>query len=420
MFSMFIDLSDEVGSNVEKNCVVIEANNTKTVVEKEKSPPESDKKNCYMFIESDSPVVRRRQLIQKNDTGKRHSWNVNQQDEPSEAQRAAKSYQRSTSVTNEKGVMNILEKIPILSKTSSMSIDSSVSPYEDFSCSKSFSSYSNNSATSHSSNSSIDHSGTKVPLEGGVDVMTASAKKRRKDAKMNETFDKSSQGSVTEGILSQDESHGSSTDTDDVTFQNQDLVEDKVEIKRDQSTGDFKTVKMETIPEISEQSPMKKAEKTSQNTMEVVEKAEKKDEDFKIEAHTMESLQALIEKQKQILENNLESPSTSISFVRLSDLDKPMKQNIYENGSNNASSMSNSAKVSRMFQHDTIAGHRSLTLQNESTKTNHNWNMSRSTGNNNLSSLASSVENFRSLTRLFPHLTDGECASECSVKELKS
>jgi BTB/POZ domain-containing protein 8 len=418
MFSMFIDLNDEVGSNVEQKTVVVDQMPEAKVVEREKSksPPENDaKKGCYMFIESDSPVVRRRQLISKNDTGKRHSWNVNQQDEPSEAQRAAKTYQRSTSVTNEKGVMNILEKIPILSKTSSMSIDSSVSPYEDFSCSKSFSSYSNNSATSHSSNSSIEHSGTKVPIEGIADVMTASAKKRRKDAKMNETFDKSSQGSITEGILSQDDS---TTDTDDVTFQNQD--EDKVEeIKRDQSTNDFKAIKMETIPEISENSPLKKVEKTTKNTIEVVENLEKKDEDFKIETHTMESLQALIEKQKQILENNIDSPSTSISFVKLSDLDKPMKQNIYENGnSNNASSMSNSAKVSRMFQHDTIAGHRSLTLQND-TKTNHSWNMSRSTGNNNLSSLASSVENFRSLTRLFPHLTDGKCV-KVKVKDMKN
>lgn len=433
MFSMFIDFNDDVGVagsdvNNKKSAVAVASSASSD----EKSPPQSaggnndvknEKKSCYMFIESDSPVVRRRQMATAmNDSSKRHSWNVNQQDEPTEAQRAAKTYQRSTSVSNEKGVMNILDKIPsLLSKTSSMSIDSSVSPYEDFSCSKSFSSYSNNSGTSNSSNSSIDHSGTKVQVEGAAEVMTASAKKRRKDAKINETFDKSSQGSITEGILSHDDSHGSSTDTDDVTFQNQETNgedDNKLEIKRDTSTSDFKATKMETIPEISENSPRKKvsveAAAASKKTIETMAKLEERDEDFKIETHTMESLQALIEKQKQILENNVDSPSTSISFVKLSDLDKPIKQNIYETSTtsstinnNNASSMSNSAKVSRMFQQDSTAGHRSLTLQNES-KTNHNWNMSRSTGNNSLSTLASSVENFRSLTRLFPHLTDGK------------
>lgn len=441
MFSMFIDFNaDAAGTVVQK------VNNVSSSASSDdKSPPpppatansdaKNGKKSCYMFIESDSPVVRRRQIVAAAvalDSSKRHSWNVNQ-DEPSEAQRAAKTYQRSTSVSNEKGVMNILDKIPsLLSKTSSMSIDSSVSPYEDFSCSKSFSSYSTNSATTHSSNSSIEQSGTKVQVEGaGGDVMTASAKKRRKDAKINETFDKSSQGSVTEGILSNDDA--SSTDTDDVTFQNQELEgDDKVEIKRDTSTSDFKAAKMETIPEIAENSPMKRA--NAEAKQQQAETLAERDEEFKIETHTMESLQALIEKQKQLLENAESPSSNSVSFVRLSDLDKPIKQNIYENSTtsqaavngnnnsatnNNASSMSNSTKVSRMLQDASSAGHRSLTLQTE-TKTPHNWNMSRSTGNNSLSTLASSVENFRSLTRLFPHLTDGEqreaaCLNVCET-----
>lgn len=386
IFSMFIDFNDE-----EKK-----ANDAEEIVEEKKvqeSPPKvdetpkEDKKGCYMFIESDSPVVKRRaNVIAKNET-KRHSWNVNPQEGPTEAQRSAKTYQRSTSVTNEKGMINIL------SKTSSMSIDSSVSPYEDFSCSKSFSSYSNNSATT--SNSSIDQSGTKIPLD--ENLMTQSTKKRRKDAKLNETFDKSSQGSITEGILSNDDSQAdTSTDTDDVTFQNNEQDEQQ-ELRKDLSIGDFKSKIMETIPETTESSPLKKLSAKTED-----KNSDENEVEMKIETHTMESLQALIEKQKQILENVTEP--TSVSFVKLSDLDKPPPpQAHFEN-----SSMSNSAKVSRLFHENT--GHRSLTLQYESRNSgnnNNSWNMSRSTGNN-LTNLASSVENSKSLSRLFPHLSKGK------------
>lgn len=377
-FSMFIDFNE--GKAVEETIAQPEAvKAVKAVPVLERAPSkdsqddDKDKKGCYMFIESDSPVVRRRNLISKNDN-KRHSWNVNPQEGLSEAQQSARSYQRSTSVSNDKGIMNVLEKIPALSKTSSMSIDSSVSPYEDFSCSKSFSSYSNNSVTT--SNSSIDQSGTKIP--GDDNAMNQSAKKRRKDAKLNETFDKSSQGSITEGILSNDDSQASSTDTDDVTFQNNEQDEPPCELRKDLSTGDFKA-KMETIPEIAESSPLKKA-----------------NEEVKIETHTMESLQALIEKQKQILETN---EPTSVSFVKLSDLDKPPPTG---NKTFDNSSLSNS----RFFHDGNIhSGHRSLTLQTESR--NNSWNMSRSTGNNFVN-LASSVENSKSLSRLFPHLSKGE------------
>ena len=388
MFSMFFNFKEgeKAGEpdDEAKKCDKTKSETPSPEVSKEPSPDDEDKEKnkpgCYMFIESDSPVVKRRSLISKSDV-KRHSWNVNPQEGPSEAQRSAKTYQRSTSVTNDKGMMNILEKIPVLSKTSSMSIDSSVSPYEDFSCSKSFSSYSNNSATT--SNSSIDQSGTKIPAD--ENVMNASAKKRRKDAKLNETFDKSSQGSITEGVLSNDDSI--STDTDDVTFQNNEEEQQALELRKELSTGDFKS-KMETIPEIAESSPLKKVTTVAAKT-----------EELRIETHTMESLQALIEKQKQILET--ESEPSSVSFVKLSDLDKPPAvASKFEN-----TSMSNSAgaRVSRLF-HQNDSGHRSLTLQYE--QRNNSWNMSRSTGNN-FANLASSVENSRSLSRLFPHLSKG-------------
>lgn len=401
IFSMFIDFNEDKSSKPEiHKAESVEAQEVSTnkpkleqATSKESIDDDKDKKGCYMFIESDSPVVRRRALINSKSDVKRHSWNVNPQEGLSEAQRTAKKYQRSTSVTNDKGMMNILEKIPILSKTSSMSIDSSVSPYEDFSCSKSFSSYSNNSVTT--SNSSIDQSGTKILLD--ENIMNQSSKKRRKDAKLNETFDKSSQGSITEGILSNDDSQAESTDTDDVTFQNNEQEEPQsLELRKDLSTGDFKA-KMETIPEISESSPHKK----SLVKKEADKDDEKKEVELKIETYTMESLQALIEKQKQILET--ETESSSVSFVKLSDLDKPPPPTQHKQFENNSMSNSAGARVSRLF-HET--GHRSLTLHYES-KHNNSWNMSRSTGNNFVN-LASSVENSKSLSRLFPHLSKGE------------
>ena len=120
----------------------------------------------------------------------------------------------------------------------------------------------------------------------------------------------------------------------------------------------------------------------------------------------MESLQAVIEKQKQILENVAET--SSISFVKLSDLDKPSVPQKFElhashsSTTNNDQYMSNSTGsrggVPRFNEHH--GGHRSLT--------SHPWSMSRSTGNNNIVNLASSVENSKSLSRLFPHLSKGK------------
>lgn len=404
MFSMFIDLKEEkmetdnLNDSSATTSNVIPAKESKTEEITVNKESDKDKKGCYMFIESDSPVVKRRNIVSsiKNDA-KRHSWNTNPPPESSsEAHRNAKPYQRSTSVTHEKGIMNILDKIPILSKTSSMSIDSSVSPYEDFSCSKSFSSYSNNSVTT--SNSSIEQSGTRIPLDD-PNAMTQSAKKRRKDAKLNETFDKSSQGSVTEGILSNEDSQ--STDTDDVTFQNQEQDEPLLQEMHKDPFGDFKA-KMETIPESSENSPFKKLSAKPEE-LEKETSADPDDEtEIKIETHTMESLQALIEKQKQILETVTESTS-SIAFVKLSDLDKPAHSMEY------SSTMTNSAgaRVSRLFNDGSsyYAGHRSLTTQYE--QKNQPWTMSRSTGTN-FANLASSVENSKSLSRLFPHLSKGE------------
>ncbi|KFB50429.1 AGAP005765-PA-like protein [Anopheles sinensis] len=462
---------------------------------------EEASKPYYMFIgAADGPpaVVRRTHAnggagaAQTRNDSKRHSWNTTIGEAAGggggggfhERRIASNSaYQRSTSVTSDRGIMNILDKIPLLSKTSSMSIDSSVSPFEDFTCSKSelSNTYSNHSISSSNSaaggggagNSSGNDS--KASPNGGatkegehpVDpmAMTASAaKKKRRDAKINETFDKSSQGSVTDGILSSNEDASptsTTTDTDDVTFQNNPTEEDAILLAQQATvvatveTGnksEEQTIKlsnitttsklMETIQEAVESSPKHTASGSSRS------KAQ----------HTMETLHATIEKQKQLLETvseNVESAaSVSTSFVKLSDMDKPPVSSSCSTTSNSqfvatkfelhsstgsaagaggqGSNMSNSAgssRVARLFEcqkYNTIgsaigASNQAMMRQHQqqqkvsnyyhaangsTSMERHSWNMSRSTGNSNFVSLiSSSVENSRSLSRLFPHLT---------------
>lgn len=434
-----INIKKSEGNPID-NIVTTSANNCNT------SNAVDTAKNCSVFndseIESSSlppqtNVVRRSQLpsLTKNNNSKidskRHSWNTTTNYE-SFADRRAKSisenkqYQRSISVNSDKdNIMNILDKIPILSKTSSMSIDSSISPYEDFSCSKSeLSTYSNNSITSNSIHSSSDGGGAsamkddlKLSLtELNIDAMNVSGttKKRRRDAKINETFDKSSHGSVTDGILSQDTTPTSTTDTDDITFQNN-LNNDNEDnfptapgneketiAERESPSSVVKSLSsnkiMETIVEIVESSPKRQPvqqHKPASNT------------DYK---YTMESLQATIEKQKQLLLESVSEasppPHSASSFVKLSDMDKPApKFELHTNSEIMSNSDSSSTRVARLFSQENKLNNYS---NNSYSYERHSWNMSKSTGNNNnIVNLASSVENSRSLSRLFPHLSKG-------------
>uniref|UniRef100_A0A182SNX9 Uncharacterized protein n=1 Tax=Anopheles maculatus TaxID=74869 RepID=A0A182SNX9_9DIPT len=267
MFSMFIDFGGDNANNKPAmprklsmpQSVLPGTSNGKESVRPSSLGPtmgEESSKPYYMFIGSQpdsqpmASVMRRPNGNAAGGTAarhesKRHSWNTTVGEGGGIAgnfheRRIATSsaYQRSTSVTSDRGIMNILDKIPLLSKTSSMSIDSSVSPFEDFTCSKSeLSTYSNHSISSnsaHSSNESKvspkDGAQEGQPMEMPADgMMVSSTKKKRKDAKINETFDKSSHGSITDGILSSNEDASptsTTTDTDDVTFQNNPAEED--------------------------------------------------------------------------------------------------------------------------------------------------------------------------------------------------
>uniref|UniRef100_A0A8W7PHL1 BTB domain-containing protein n=1 Tax=Anopheles coluzzii TaxID=1518534 RepID=A0A8W7PHL1_ANOCL len=304
------------------------------------------------------------------------------------------AYQRSTSVTSDRGIMNILDKIPLLSKTSSMSIDSSVSPFEDFTCSKSeLSTCSNHSVSSNSAHSSNEskvspkdgtHEGRpmEAPADGGT--MVSSARKKRKDAKINETFDKSSQGSITDGILSSNEDGSptsTTTDTDDVTFQNNPAEEEALlaglqqpALGKESSQPLGEPIKLSAITS-SNSSSTTTTTKQMETIVETVECSPRHTARSKPQ-HTMETLHATIEKQKQLLETvseNVEShaSTTTSSFVKLSDMDKPptavsqltttTKFELHSSGgggggsggSGSGSNMSNSAgssRVARLFE----------------------------------------------------------------------
>lgn len=395
MFNMFVDFENTISEPTDKAIEEFSSSNkdnnsnNEDITNVETSSTivaSSSKKGCFMFIENDCHVVKHRKILPK-EPSKRHSWNVQQTNEFDDIKTNTKVYQRSTSVTSNDEKFIPASLPAVYSKTSSMSIASSISPHEDFSCSKSLSSRSNLSVST--SNTSIDNSETKV--QQCNDLERNLLKKRRKEAKINETYDKSSQGSVTDEIFSNEDNRTSSDTDDDLTFQNPKDIESntghpEVELKRRESTllEDIK-VKMDTIVETSENSsPFKKVannnEKASDNWI---------DNDLKLDhpIHTMESLQQLIEKQKQILENvaeppiNSSPPSSPSLFVKLSDLDKPVKKDYP--------------------MMTTSASHQKYQPSPCDVKT-----MSRSTGTN-IINLASSVENSKSLSRLFPHLSKG-------------
>ncbi|XP_055385543.1 uncharacterized protein LOC129614728 [Condylostylus longicornis] len=336
-----------------------------------------------------SPVMRRTPLFQKDDL-KRHSWNNPEVSScsVSRVRTEHKEHKRSSSLSadsNDNNIMNILDKIPLISKTSSMSIDSSLSPFDDITCSKTdLSTYSNNSVTSNSA--------AENDLNGKCIV--EKQKKRRRDVKINETFDKSSQGSITDGILSKDLSPASNTtDTDDLTFQQDEnfIREPAVVISNPSSiVSNVTALKdinrptiMETIIETRETSSPKKSTLNNESEKHTT-------------SHTMESLHATIEKQKMLLEtvNEQTEAGESGAFVRLSDLDKPIAPIKFELHSPEAimsKSVGNQRHINRLFQE---------TTRNRP----HSWAMTRSTGNS-IINITNSVENLRSLTRLFPHLS---------------
>ncbi|XP_017489219.1 PREDICTED: LOW QUALITY PROTEIN: serine-rich adhesin for platelets-like, partial [Rhagoletis zephyria] len=313
----------------------------------------------------------------QNDAIKRHSWGNN----PSKEGLAC-DYKRSISLTaygeskenGGNGLMSIIDKIPLISKTSSLSVDSSLSPFDEYTGSKSeLSTCSNNSARNSVSGGERDdevfHAGAGANNSGRV-------KRRRRDVQINETFDKSSLASITDGVLSKDMSPASTTDTDDLTFQ-----QDEEQAMREAAS--------QQQPQQLQQVPSNRSSAIIMET--IIETKETSSPKKNAAGHTMESLHATIEKQKMLLETvNEHGEVEKGTFVKLSDMDKPTKFELHSPESM-SKSVGNHRQINRLFRDDS--------------KTRpHSWTMTRSQGNSFLS-ITNSVENLRSLSRLFPNFS---------------
>lgn len=286
MFSMFIDIGAAKKMTTTPNQI---APKRASIIPKE--PTNSNDLNGAMVAEPIAQLRNRQsdKLIAQD--MKRHSWNSSSPMTDGTVP-VLREHKRAASTSSEKGIMSILDKIPLISKASSVSIDAPNSPLDDLTCSKSLSSYSNNSLTSLSVNSCSGRGEVDAANNNNNNNQeeVSNYRRRQRDAKIGETFDKSSQGSLTDGILSKNSSPTSTTDTDDVTYQN--------ENEKVRSSGG-----METIHETKEAAVI-----------------------LRRTQHTMETLQATIEKQKQLLNTVTEEPASvgSSSYVKLSDMDKPV------------------------------------------------------------------------------------------------
>ncbi|XP_067644176.1 serine-rich adhesin for platelets [Eurosta solidaginis] len=322
----------------------------------------------------------------QNEASKRHSWGNN----PAAKECVTGDYKRSISLTANgdckenggNGLMSIIDKIPIISKASSLSVDSSFSPFDELTGSKSeLSTCSNNSARNSVSggerNEEVLHAGS----GGGANTNSGRVKRRRRDVQINETFDKSSLASITDGMLSKDISPVSTnTDTEDLTFQqDEELAMREAALQQEQQqqqqlqqipSNRSSAIIMETIIETKETSSPKKS----------------------ASSHTMESLHATIEKQKMLLETvNEHGEVEKAPYVKLSDMDKPTKFELHSPESMSKSVGNNHRQINRLFRDDSKARP-------------HSWTMSRSQGNSFLS-ITNSVESLRSLSRLFPNFS---------------
>ncbi|KAM7357152.1 uncharacterized protein ACRADG_002643 isoform 1-T3 [Cochliomyia hominivorax] len=381
------------------------ASSTETLMSKSnqlKNPTEieisngGESKSLDYKVNLDPPItvaaIRRLSMQQRaqHEANKRHSWSNNGNSLSGNVE-----YKRSISLSNNeakennnssKGLMSIIDKLPIISKTSSLSIDSSLSPFDDYTGSK-----------SELSTSSGGEREEECGSGGGSGAVAQRIKKRRKDVQINETFDKSSLASITDGILSKDLSPISTTDTEDLTFQQD---EEQAAREAEESLKNMQSVSSASQIPISTQNLASSSSscRMSNIIMETIVEAKETSSPKKIPSNiTMDSLQATIEKQKMLLETvneNAETDKTTsntvtTTFVKLSDMDKPVKLDSPERMSTSVGG--NHRQINRLYRDDNRARP-------------HSWSMSRSTGNS-FQNFTNSVENLRSLSRLFPNFS---------------
>lgn len=343
IFSMFIDIgSSNNGRKKSLGKINNRSNGTPPVLSTE--------------VEYVPVITRNNPSVASGDKSNRHSWS-NPEDQVASKKMTLSDYKRSTSLSMDPN--NAMDESNLTKQTSNISVISTIST-------------ASRSQINTISSSASDLSDANIPKTG--------IRKKRKDAKLNETFDKSSQGSVTDGILSKDSSTSSVTDTDDVTFQNETIETFK---------------QMETIIESKEQkSPKLNNKQSTQPEADTKEVKESVSTDCNWKPYSMETLQATAERQKKLLETVNEIPDTNAEYVKLSDLDKPVSYRDIRPLDSYLSKSTNNTRRSRYNTH----------VETNSVNKPWTYNMSRSTGSN-LSNLATSVENMRSLSRIFPHLS---------------
>lgn len=365
-------------SNFKNTIVAVESNGENT---------ESKSLDYKCNIEPPITVAAIRRLSQQhrnqNEASKRHSWGNSQvKDTTSDCKRST-SFTVNPSDAKESagnGLMSIIDKLPLLSKASSLSVDSSVSPYDEYMGSKS-------EISSTCSNNSNRNSASEREDEAVPAIPGARFKKRRKDAQINETYDKSSVGSLTDGVISKDLSPASNTDTDDITFQQDEemaaaAVASNLNAMNSSSGGNSNrtsAIIMETIIEAKETSSPKKTAGAG---------------------HTMESLHATIEKQqKMLLETVNENTEVGKSaFVKLSDMDKPIRleDKSPERMMSKSAGGNTHRHMSKLYRDGNDGNNKTRP---------YSWGMTRSTGNNSFHNITNSADNLRSLSRLFPNFS---------------
>lgn len=311
----------------------------------------------------------------KNSSLNRHSWNAvataGDSSHPTPG-----DYKRTQSLTLSHPMSNIAK-----TKSKDSVSDFTGSPMDDYTYSKSEISSFSGSSNSRRQSDSISlpaladdqimqiYENVGASIGDGLKADSLLAKKRRHEVKLNETFDKSSTCST-------------GTDTEDITYQ----IDTKLPFEE-----------IEKMCEAAEceksESPISNVVSIMENDVEGVELDLVQNEAKKTEVVTkMKSLQAKIEKQKRILAGDdnkavslLSLNSQSVdSFVRLSDLDKPLPK----------------------LQLDSIKEH--IVSNNRMTRSipETGWNETAKHGMSRSTEVFTSFhsENTLSLGRLFPHL----------------
>lgn len=164
------------------------------------------------------------------------------------------------------------------------------------------------------------------------DVVALRQPHRGAEPSLNDTFSKDSVESMAESLSKRD---SSLSDADEVTYIH---AADKADMKRrNTSFNNFQKASLTFVRKSSD--PMLQLNADNQLFIEEVttHRAPLQSGADKVRPHTMESLQATIEKQQKLLLETVNEEVPLASFVRLSDMDKPVARADWMGGGTGAS-----------------------------------------------------------------------------------